>query len=337
MVSKKEVEASDSSIDQPVIMLKNVSKLFRKKIVLRDVTFDIGSKDIFGIIGMSGSGKTTLFQMMSGIIKLQAGDILVKSDVLFNDVKDIPDYVSVFKNTKNIRQKFGFASQIPSFYENLTVEENLMFYAALYNLPKKKAKESMYRLLRLVDLVDDSKTLASELSGGMQRRLDIACSMIHEPKILFLDEPTSDLDPIMRKQIWSMIKEINTKGTTVIISSHILQEIESLCTKVAILHNKKCMGYGTLKELKALFKRNRQVKVELESGNYSNILKKLKNKTGIEKVSVINNKMAVFIEYGDEPALKSIIQMIEKSKDKIVTLEVSDATLTDIFEKLTGE
>ena len=99
----------------------------------------------------------------------------------------------------------------------------------------------------------EKETLARDLSGGMQRRLDIALAILHEPKILFLDEPTADLDPIIRLQIWNLIKEINKKGTTVLIASHILDEVEQLCTKIAILHNKRLVGYGSLEELKSLF------------------------------------------------------------------------------------
>ena len=244
--------------DQPLIMIKNISKSYRKKLVLKDVTFDVFSGDIFGLVGMSGSGKTTLFKIMSGMMTVQSGDVLIRQDIFGLKKKpDQPDYISVFRNQHIIKKNFGFASQIPSFYEHLTIEENLQMYGALYSMNNKKIKENISRLLDLVDLSDERDTLAGELSGGMQRRLDIACSLIHDPKILFLDEPTSDLDPIMRRQIWKLIKDIQAKGTTIILASHILEEVENLCTKVAIIHSKKVLGYGTLKELKKLFKKSK--------------------------------------------------------------------------------
>ncbi|MBU2561588.1 MAG: ABC transporter ATP-binding protein [Nanoarchaeota archaeon] len=347
MVGKKEVNSGNSSPvseilkspssqkNQPLIMIKGLSKSYRKKLVLKDVNFEIYSGDIFGIIGMSGSGKTTMFQLMSGIAKAQSGDVLVKSELLIpNRKRNVPDYVSVFNNTGSVRRNFGFASQIPSFYEHLTVEENILMYGSLYGLAKKKVKENMTRLLRLVDLSAEKDTVASELSGGMQRRLDIACSMIHDPKVLFLDEPTSDLDPVMRKQIWSLIKEINGKGTTIVLSSHILEEVEHLCTKVAILHDRRVLGYGTLKELKRLFERNRQVKVELERGDYDDLVRKLKKVKGVEKVVKKDNRLVVVIP-ADDRVVRHVIRAVESSKDRLVSLDVSDATLDEIFEALT--
>ena len=244
--------------DQPLIMINNISKSYRKKLVLKDVTFDVSSGDIFGLVGMSGSGKTTLFKIMSGMVTIQSGDVLVRQDVFgLKKKSDQPDYISVFRNQHIIKKNFGFASQIPSFYEHLTIEENLQMYGSLYSMNNKKIKENISRLLDLVTLSEERDTLAGDLSGGMQRRLDIACSLIHDPKILFLDEPTSDLDPIMRRQIWKLIKEIQAKGTTIVLASHILEEVEKLCTTVAIIHNKTVLGYGTIKDLKKLFKKSK--------------------------------------------------------------------------------
>jgi ABC-2 type transport system ATP-binding protein len=246
--------------NQPLLMVKNLSKSYRKKLVLRDTSFDLYSGDIFGVIGMSGSGKSTLFQLMAGMFKAESGDVLVRSDLIFPEKsKNIPDYVSVFRNTSRLKKLFGFASQIPSFYEHLTAEENLLMYGSLYSMPQKKIKENTERLLRLVELTSEKDTISAELSGGMQRRLDIACSLIHEPKVLFLDEPTSDLDPFMRKQIWKLIRDINKEGTTIVLASHILEEVENICTKVAILHNRRVVGYGTLKELKSIFKKKKKM------------------------------------------------------------------------------
>jgi ABC-2 type transport system ATP-binding protein len=343
MVRKKEVkivkpasalQTAASSKNQPLIMVKNISKSYRKKLVLKDVSFDIYHRDIFGIIGMSGSGKTTMFELMSGINKVQAGDVLIKSDLFNLKGKSIPDYVSVFKNSTSVKKHFGFASQTPSFYEHLTVEENMMMYGALYSLDKKKAKENMNRLLRLVDLAHEKDTLSSELSGGMQRRLDIACSLIHEPKVLFLDEPTSDLDPVMRKQIWALIKEINAEGTTVVLASHILEEVENLCTKVAILHDRRVLGYGTLKDLKNLFRRNRQVRVELEGGKYDALIKRIKREKRIERVIHKDGKLVIFVP-ADDAIVRKVVKAVESSKERLVCLEVSDATLSEIFESLT--
>jgi ABC-2 type transport system ATP-binding protein len=345
MVEKKEVASSESKLSskptvitydpksQPLVVVKALTKGFKSKLVLKDVSFDVFQGDIFGLIGMSGSGKTTLFQLMAGIMTPDAGDVLVKRDLFYQKGKDVPDYLSVFKNLLLVKRNFGFASQMPSFYEHLTVEENLYLYGALYGLNKKAIRDSASRLMRLVQLTDDKDTIASELSGGMQRRLDIACALIHEPKVLFLDEPTSDLDPIMRKQIWSVIKDISAKGTTIILASHILEEVENICDKVAILHEKRIMGYGTLRELKEIFKRGRQVRVELEGHDYSSLIKSLRSTKGIERTFEKSGRLIIVVEK-DDAAIKRIIKSIDSSKTKLVSLEVSDATLGEIFETL---
>ncbi|MBW2968442.1 ABC transporter ATP-binding protein [Candidatus Woesearchaeota archaeon] len=322
---------------QPLILVKNISKSYRNKLVLRDISFDIYPKDVFGIIGMSGSGKTTLFQLMAGILNVNSGDILIKRELLYppkkDDAHEQPYHVSVFRNQSAIRRKFGFASQMPSFYEHLTVNENLHFYAALHNIPKKKAKESAEKLLKLVQLTDEADTVAAELSGGMQRRLDIACSLVHEPEVLFLDEPTSDLDPVMRKQIWALIQSINDEGTTIVLSSHIIEEVERLCSKVAIIHDKRLLGAGSLDELKGLFKKSQQVRVELSSGKYDVLLKRLRKEKSVERIVLKENRLVIFVP-PDEKTIRRIIRIVESGKDRLVSLDISDATLSEIFEAL---
>ena len=347
MKRKKEVEVeADTDIskalktaisprNQPLIMIKNISKSYRKKLVLKDVNFEVFPGDIFGVVGMSGSGKTTLFQLMSGMIDIQAGDVLVRRDALAPFPKTAqPDYISVFRNRSLIKSNFGFASQLPSFYEHLTAEENLLMYASLHGLRKSKAKENIKRLLKLVNLDSEKDTVAAELSGGMQRRLDIACSLVHDPKVLFLDEPTSDLDPVMRKQIWALIQDIQSRGTTIVLASHILEEVESLCTKVAILQDRRIIGYGTLKELKSIFKRGKQIRIELEEGKYEQIIKKLKKEKAVERMSVKDDMLIIFAK-PDDRLTKKILKAVERSKDKLVNFEVADASLTDIFETVT--
>jgi ABC-2 type transport system ATP-binding protein len=318
---------------RPLIVVKGLSKGFRSKLVLREVSFDVFEGDIFGLIGMSGSGKTTLFQLMAGILCPESGDVLVKRELLSPKGKDVPDYLSVFRNPVPVKRNFGFASQMPSFYEHLTVEENLLLYGALYGLERKAVKDNASRLLRLVQLTEEKDTLASELSGGMQRRLDIACALIHDPKVLFLDEPTSDLDPLMRKQIWSLIKDISAKGTTIVLASHILEEVENVCNKVAILHDRRILGYGTLKELKELFRRGKQVRIEFEKPEYGALVKRLKSEKGIERVLQKDGRLIIVVGK-EESVVKKIVRVVESSKERLVSLDISDATLDEIFEAL---
>ncbi len=321
--------------DQPLLQVKSLSKSFKKKLVLKDVNFEVDEKDIFGVVGMSGSGKTTLFQLMAGVINQTSGDSLIRRDVLYEKNKpQQPDFISVYRNLKKARKTIGYASQLPSFYDHLTVAENLKLYGSLYGLGRKKVTENMNRLLRMVDLSEEKETLASQLSGGMQRRLDIACALIHEPKILFLDEPTSDLDPVLRLQLWALIKDINEKGTTIIIASHILEEVERLCTKIAILHGKRIVGYGSLEELKDLFAKYQEVRIRLASGKYEAIMRKLKReKLVIDRMFEKEGVLVVYTQK-DSKNLSKILRLIERLDEKIMSLDISEAHLSEIFEML---
>ncbi|MBI4739452.1 ABC transporter ATP-binding protein [Candidatus Woesearchaeota archaeon] len=330
---------SDLDATQPILQVKDISKRFKKKEVLKSISFDVYPRDIFGIIGMSGSGKTTLFRMLIGFDHPDEGDIQVQQAVLAKrhkkSVSPAVGKMSVFKYPMQVQTRFGFAAQLPSFYDHLTVEENIDFYAQLYGMPTRIREENKQRLLELTCLGAERDTLASHLSGGMQRRLDIACALVHNPRILLLDEPTSDLDPIIRRQIWSMIRKINEQGTTIIVSSHILEEVEQLCTKIAILHDRKVMGYGTLDELKSLFARKQEVHIRSRPGNFQNILLHLKKEKVTIQSSMEKDGALVLFTPKEEDVLPKVAAAIAKAKEHVTSLDVNETTLSEIFEMLT--
>jgi len=186
----------------PLIEIKKVTKIFGRNTVLNDVDLNIPQNKIFGIIGESGSGKTTLLKSIIGFVKPDSGIITFEGR-------------EVSRSMETIRERFGFASQENCFYPKLNVRENLEFFGTLYGLSSKLIDSNIKKLLKFVELEDAEKTLAENLSSGMQRRLDIACSLINNPKVLIMDEPTQDLDPVLRKEIVNLIRKINENGTKV--------------------------------------------------------------------------------------------------------------------------
>ena len=324
------------SKDKPIIKVTNLGKKYRKKVVLNNVNLEVNPGDIFGVVGMSGSGKTTLFQLMIGFIKATNGDVeyLIKQT---KNGRKTEKYRSVFKffNQNKIKNLYGYNAQMPSFYEHLTTEVNLKFYGTLYHVPTKELKIRVESLLNVIGLETDRDTLASRLSGGMQKRLDIGCSLIHNPKILFLDEPTADLDPVIRKQMWKLLHAIAKRGTTIILSSHLLDEIEHMCTKIAVIHDHRVLGYGTLEELKGIFARNQEIHLQTTSGNYEKLTEKFKKAR--LKIIKIEEQEGVLILYTPEgqKILPKIIQIINNSKEKIVSLDLKEPTLKEIFELIT--
>jgi ABC-2 type transport system ATP-binding protein len=236
-----------------IIEVKDVEKKFGNKTILNGVDLSIAEKDTFGIIGVSGSGKTTLLKIMVGLYKPTKGKVFYKGKKLTHTFN-------------KIKREFGFTSQENSVYPKLTVKENLAYFGSLYGLSHRKILERSKEVLQLVQLEESQDVLAQHLSGGMQRRLNLACSIINEPQVLILDEPTEDLDLLLRREIVGVIKKINEMGTTIIITSHILEDIESLCNSVAILHENKVMNVGSVKELRKLYHKEEEVHLETESG-----------------------------------------------------------------------
>jgi len=178
----------------PFIQLTGISKIFNKNIVLEDLNLSVGYGEILGIIGKSGSGKTTLLNIIIGFLKPDKGSVIFQSR-------------NIHKDEINVDTQFGFASQEFSFYDKLTVDENLRYFGSLYKIKDKTLDQRIPELLKFVDLEDKRNLLASNLSTGMKKRLDIACSLIHDPKILILDEPTSDLDTFLRRDIIALLKK----------------------------------------------------------------------------------------------------------------------------------
>lgn len=325
------VEDTPAKSDDSIIRCSNLTKRFGDNLVLDSISLEIPEGEIFGIIGLSGSGKTTLLNSLIGFLDPDAGEVYFKHP-------GSNDYVLVSEKSTDVKKLYGFATQDPSFYTKLTAEENLDHFGALYNLPVSVRKTNVNLLLELMGLTESKKTLAENLSGGMQRRLGIACSLIHDPKILILDEPTADLDPLLRKDIWNLIRKINQQGTTVILSSHFLSEIEELCTRVAILHNRKIVEVGSPNDLRKNLSSNEEIHVKVASGNYERLIKDLQRENlHIEQVVEKDHKLVIAAPHA-ERILHALIHIIERNREQIVDLEVVDKpSLFEVFEHLVAK
>lgn len=221
------VGAVSSGSGKDVLVVDSVSKSFDNRQVLSNVSFAVSEGEILGIVGASGVGKTTLLNILVGFIPPDSGDVRVVSDGVS---------YSVTKNLDSIKTMYGFSTQNPSLYGKLTVRENIAHFAGLYSLSEDSAEKLTKKLARLVELEGKEEVLAQHLSGGMQKCLDIACALIHDPKIIVLDEPTADLDPELRKRVWSIVKQINRKlGKTVIVVSHFVGELRQVCDRLIVM------------------------------------------------------------------------------------------------------
>ncbi len=217
--------------------VKELAKVINEKIIVDKISFSVKEGETFGLLGANGSGKTTTFNMLSGLLKPSSGSMKILG-----------------KKVKEVRKDIGFITQHNSFYETLTVRENLEFFASQYGLGRAERKERVKELLGRIKLTNKSEVLASKLSGGMKKRLNMGCSLVHDPKVIFLDEPTVGLDPVVRREIWKLIKELQEMKKTIIITSHYMEEVEHLCDRVAIMFAGRIVGSGTPEQLKKKYK-----------------------------------------------------------------------------------
>ena len=312
--------------------IRNLTKEFAGKVVLDHISFNVEKGEIFGIIGMSGSGKTTILNHLIGFLYPNEGEILYRPSYILEE-KSAGSMKGLYENLFEAKQMFGFSPQTPSFYPKLTVAENLVHFGSLYNLKKEAVIQNMNHLLTLTKLAAQKDKLAEHLSGGMQRRLNIACSLIHKPEILLLDEPTADLDPILREETWNFIQAINKQGTTVVVASHFLQELEQVSDRIAILHSGKILKYGSLKEIKKDFSQeNVEIHIETDPENFKRILAAV-TKRNITAAREEGNKLALYTT-NQQQTLYEIAHLLKRSNIIAESIQVHKPSLREIFEYL---
>lgn len=320
---------------EALLVVRNLSKKFGKRLILENINIKVKQGDIFGIIGVSGAGKTTLLELLIGFLKPDKGLINFRVGGSLLNKKSDTNFVEVYENQQLIKHVFGFATQKPSFYDELTVKENLDYFASLYELTEENIQANITTALALVELTDYQNLLAKNLSGGMQKRLDIACSMIHDPDVLILDEPTADLDIVLRKQLWEVIKRIKQNGKTIIISSHHLDEIEQLCDTIAVLHNGTINSQGNVEELRDLYSKHQEIHLQTKKKQYDHIISLIKKQKHYKITKILQDHNKLIIHSADaEKLLHYMIHIVEHLHEEVVDIYLSRPSLNEVFEHL---
>ncbi|WP_340002830.1 ABC transporter ATP-binding protein [Oceanobacillus sp. FSL K6-0127] len=216
------------------ISIQHVFKQFGKHEVLKDINLEIEEGEIFGLLGPSGAGKSTLIKELAGLDVPTSGE-----NYMFGE------RMPTFK----LMERIGYMAQADALYEELSANENLQFFASLYGLKGKKKKERINEVMQLVDLSAHLNKLVSNYSGGMKRRLSLAIALLHEPEMLILDEPTVGIDPVLRKSIWDAFYDLNKKGTTIIVTTHVMDEAEK-CDRLGLMRDGALIAVGTPEALR---------------------------------------------------------------------------------------
>ena len=311
-----------------LIELKGVSKEYRKSSILRDVNLTIEEGDILGIIGQSGSGKTTLLNLITGFIEPSEGEVVFFS-ISNHERKDLTE------NLHLIKKRIGFTPQHNSLYPKLTVMENILHFGRLYGLEEKVLQNNISNLLNFTKLTDDKHKLAEHLSGGMQKRLDLCCSLVHKPKILVLDEPTADLDPVLQKEIIQMLQEVNKQGVTIVIASHHLESIENMCNKVVIVHKGAVHSHGLMDDIRKPYLKD-HFTINIHSGqDKEKIIEKLKT-FPIKKIVERGNNLLIY-PTDVQKTMAGILTMIKDENLYLHDMNVRKPSLKEIFERIVTE
>lgn len=222
------------STEESVVQIENVSMAFGKQVVLKDISLQIQKGEIFGLLGPSGAGKTTLVKQLVGLEIPSSGEVF-----LFHE--KMPSL--------KLMKRIGYMAQSDALYGELTAKENLEFFGTLYGLKGNRLQHRMEEVLKIVDLTDHTKKTISSFSGGMKRRLSLAIALLHSPEILILDEPTVGIDPVLRKSIWQGFQMLREKGTTIIVTTHVMDEAEK-CDRLGMLRDGLLIAVDTPEQLK---------------------------------------------------------------------------------------
>ena len=232
-----------------LVHIENLVKRYGDLVALNHLSLDIKEGEIFGLLGPNGSGKTTAINCLLSLLKYDKGDIEIFGQ------KMTPDNYEV-------KQQIGIVLQNVAVFDELTVSENIDYFCGLYVSDKKRRKELVYEAIQFVGLEDYCKTRPGKLSGGLLRRLNIACGIAHKPRLIIMDEPTVAVDPQSRNKILEGIQKLNEQGSTIIYTSHYMEEVEQICTRIAIMDHGRVIASGTTEELKKMIKTGETITVE---------------------------------------------------------------------------
>jgi len=236
-------------MNEPIIVLDHLSKSYGNIHAVQDLSLTIEAGSIFGFLGPNGAGKTTTMRMLCGLMHPSSGRARIEG-------------VDTWKERQKVRTKFGYVPQCFSLYRDLTVLENFRFFAGAYGVPRPEMEERIHRLLRVIDLEVKRDATADNLSGGMRQLLAIGCALVHDPSVVFLDEPTRGLDPVHRQQIWNLLYDLSNEGRTIFVTTHYMDEAER-CTELGFIENGRLLAKAPPRALKASF-RARLLEIDVE-------------------------------------------------------------------------
>jgi ABC-2 type transport system ATP-binding protein len=308
------------STDNTVVSVKNLEKRFGDFVAVNQISLSVQRGEIFGFLGPNGAGKSTTIRMLCGILQPTAGEGFVAG-------------LDVVRESEKIKAHIGYMSQRFSLYEDLSVEENINFYSGIYRIPAAKKEERKEWVLQMAGLKEHRNTKTGILSAGWKQRLSLGCAILHEPPILFLDEPTSGVDPISRRNFWDLIHEMATQGVTIFVTTHYMEEAE-YCDRLALIYRGELTAAGTPQELK--LKLMKEEVLELKSDHPQDLIEPLGKVPGVKEVALFGRGLHLVVDDFQKvkPALDESLSKLNIPAQNLKKIEPS---LEDVFVSLIEE
>ncbi len=304
------------------IETRSLSKSFGAVKAVDDISFAVESGEIFGFLGPNGAGKSTTIMILTTLLKPTSGQVLVSG-------------YDVVMHPKQVRQSIGYVQQESTVDEYLTGRENLLLQARLNHIPKNQINKKIDDILELIELSDKQNDPVITYSGGMRKRLDIAGGLLHQPKVLFLDEPTVGLDIQTRRKIWEYIKKIHKEfQMTIFLTTHYMEEADQLCDRIGIIDSGKIQIIDTPENMKSAMG-NEIITLTFENGNRVEFLAQLSQMDLVKKINKDNDKLILFVSKGIE-VIPKIFQISSSLEIKITSISLTRPTLDDVFISYTG-
>src|ERR1700719_4548500 len=306
---------------ESAISAQNLVRRFGNFTAVNDVGFRVEKGEIFGVLGPNGSGKTTVIKMLTGLLPLSGGSAHVEG-------------LDVRTDSEAVRERIGYMSQNYSLYHDLTVAENLQFYGRIYSLEPARLKRRIEEIVQLNGLAPYMNRLSAQLSGGWKQRLALGCAMLHEPKLLFLDEPTAGIDPVARRQLWDLLFELSAHGITFFVTTHYMDEAER-CSHVAYLYYGKLIADGTPDSLRELpvVQPPGTYRVEITTPEVTRALRFARTIPGIRSATIFGQSVHALIN--DDLDLDHLRAQLLKQGIVVAEIRPLAPSLEDVFVELT--
>jgi ABC-2 type transport system ATP-binding protein len=297
------------------ITVSDLTRRFGGFVAVDRVNFEVAQGEVFGFLGSNGAGKSTTIRMLCGLLKPTSGTATVGG-------------VDVGRDPEGVKRRIGYMSQRFSLYERLTVDENIRFFGGIYGLDRERLAARRRFVLEMAGLAGRERTLAADLAGGWRQRLALGCAILHEPPIVFLDEPTGGVDPLSRREFWSLIDQLSASAVTVLVTTHYLDEAEH-CHRVAIIHGGRLAAIGTTDELKRIFE-GRTI-VEVQAANPVETMRLLDGVSEIEKTSVFGTSVHAVLRGSAGDATALVRRHLEAAAIGVVSTAIVQPSLEDVF------